>query len=31
MAVAQIVTHAMDQMNLEYPKVTWDPGKVVVE
>lgn len=31
MAVAQIVTHAMDQMNLEYPKVAWDPGKVVVQ
>jgi len=31
MAVSQIVTHAMDKMGLEYPKVTWDPSKIVGE
>lgn len=31
MAVSQIVTHAMDKMGLEYPKVTWDPSQIVVE
>jgi len=31
MAVAQIVTHAMGKMDLEYPKVTWDPGQIVME
>jgi len=31
MCVSQIVTHALDGLNLEYPKVHWDPGKVVVE
>ncbi|MDB4537743.1 polyphosphate kinase 2 family protein [Akkermansiaceae bacterium] len=31
MCVSQIVTHALDGLNLEYPKVQWDPSKVVVE
>ncbi len=31
MAVSQIVTHALDQLGLEYPKVTWNPSEIVVE
>ena len=31
MAVAQIVTHALDEMDLQYPKVTWNPRDVIVE
>lgn len=31
MAVAQIVTHALDKLDLQYPKVTWNPQDVVVE
>ena len=31
MCVSQIVTHALEGLNLEYPKVQWDPSKVVVE
>ncbi len=31
LVVSQIVTHAMDQMGLEYPRVRWDPSKIVVE
>ena len=31
MAVSQIVTHAMENMGVEYPKVTWDPSEIVVE
>ena len=30
-AVAQIVTHAFDKLNLEYPKVSWDPTEIEVE
>jgi hypothetical protein len=30
MAVAQIVTHALDGLQLEYPKVSWDPSKIEV-
>jgi len=31
MAVSQIVTHALDGMGLDFPKVEWDPSKIVVE
>ncbi|MFT7303629.1 MAG: PPK2 family polyphosphate:nucleotide phosphotransferase [Akkermansiaceae bacterium] len=31
MAVSQIVTHALEGMDLEYPKVTWDPSEIVVK
>lgn len=31
MCVSQIVTHALEGLNLEYPKVQWDPSEVVVE
>ncbi|MGC6457447.1 MAG: polyphosphate kinase 2 family protein [Akkermansiaceae bacterium] len=31
MAVAQIVTHALEKMDLRYPKVTWNPQDIVVE
>ncbi len=31
MCVSQIITHALDGMDLHYPKVTWDPTKVIVE
>jgi len=31
MCVSQIVTHALEGLNLEYPKVQWDPSRVVVE
>jgi PPK2 family polyphosphate:nucleotide phosphotransferase len=31
MAVAQIVTHALDKMDLRYPKVTWNPRDIVVD
>lgn len=31
MAVAQIVTHALDKLDLRYPKVTWNPREIVVD
>lgn len=31
MAVSQIVTHALDGMDLEYPKVNWDPSEIAVK
>ena len=31
MCVSQIVTHALEGLNLEFPMVQWDPSKVVVE
>lgn len=31
MAVSQIITHALDKMDLQYPKVTWNPSEIVVE
>jgi PPK2 family polyphosphate:nucleotide phosphotransferase len=31
MCVSQIINNAMEGMDLKYPQVTWDPGKIVVE
>ncbi len=31
MVVSKIVTGVMDEMGLDYPKVTWDPSKIVID
>jgi polyphosphate kinase 2 (PPK2 family) len=29
--VSQIISDALDGMDLHYPKITWDPGEIVVK
>lgn len=31
LCVSQIISNALDGMDLSYPEITWDPGKIVVE
>lgn len=31
MVVARIVTETLDEMDLHYPKITWDPSKIVID
>lgn len=31
MAVSQIITHALDKMDLQYPQVTWNPSEIVLD